>query len=34
MHDFDKDTILLVFASAQYDPKDYIRDYDEFMKAI
>lgn len=34
MHSFSKNTILLVLASAQYDPKDYIRDYQEFLKVI
>lgn len=32
MHDFKKDTILLVLASKKHDPKDYIRDYKEFLK--
>lgn len=32
MHDFKKDTILLVLASENYDPDDYIRDYNEFRK--
>lgn len=32
MHDFEKDTILLVLASENYDPDDYIRDYNEFRK--
>ena len=29
---FSKDAILLVFASEKYDPQDYIRDYNEFLK--
>lgn len=33
MHDFEENTILLVLASMKFDPKDYIRDYDEFLKA-
>ena len=32
MHQFSKDAILLVVASAPYDPKDYIRDYSDFKK--
>jgi UDP-2-acetamido-3-amino-2,3-dideoxy-glucuronate N-acetyltransferase len=32
MHDFTKDTILLVLASHQYDEGDYIRSYEEFLK--
>jgi hypothetical protein len=29
---YQKDAIQLVFASSQYDEKDYIRDYDDFKK--
>lgn len=29
---YSSDAVLLVFASHQYDPHDYIRDYDEFLK--
>jgi carbonic anhydrase/acetyltransferase-like protein (isoleucine patch superfamily) len=29
---FSRDAVLLVFASEHYDPKDYIRNYDEFLK--
>ena len=32
MHDFKKDTVLLVVASEVYDPADYIRDYNEFLE--
>ncbi len=32
MHGFKKDTILLVLASHIYDPDDYIRDYQQFLK--
>ncbi len=28
---YSEDAILLVLASEEYDPKDYIRDYDEFL---
>jgi dTDP-4-dehydrorhamnose 3,5-epimerase-like enzyme len=34
MHNFQENTILLVLASKEYDPKDYIRDYEEFKKII
>lgn len=34
MHDFSADTILLVLASAHYDPKDYIRDYQHFLQSL
>lgn len=32
MENFQKDTILLVFASIHYDESDYIRKYDEFTE--
>jgi len=31
---FSADTVLLVFASHEYDPADYIRSYDEFLSAV
>lgn len=34
MHDFGKDTILLVLASRVFDPKDYIRDYQTFLNLV
>lgn len=34
MYDFSPDAVLLVLASELYDEKDYIRDYDEFLKFI
>jgi len=34
MHDFQKETILLVLASHMFDPKDYIRDYDIFRDLV
>jgi len=34
MHDFKKDTILLVLASEKFNLKDYIRDYREFVKYL
>ena len=32
MEDMTKETILLVVASKEFDPNDYIRDYDEFKR--
>lgn len=34
MHDFKKNTILLILASTNFDEKDYIRDYDKFKKRV
>lgn len=34
MVEFDKDTILLVYASDYYKEKDYIRDYQKFLKYV
>ena len=34
MHDFSDDCVLLVLASEHYDEADYIRDYDEFLRAV
>lgn len=34
MHHFSKDTILLVLASTKYNPKDYIRNYEKFLKTV
>jgi len=31
---YSSDAVLLVFASHSYDPDDYIRDYDEFLKVL
>ncbi len=33
MYDFSEDCLLLVLASEYYDENDYIREYDEFVKA-
>jgi len=33
MHSFSEDCVLLVLASEHYDEQDYIRDYQEFVKA-
>jgi len=32
MLDMNENTVLLVLASKRYDPKDYIRNYDEFLR--
>ena len=32
--DFSEDCVLVVLADRLYDPADYIRDYDEFQKAV
>ena len=34
MYDFSEGAVLLVLASEYYDEKDYIRDYDEFVKYV
>lgn len=34
MYDFSKDSVLLVLSSEHYDPEEYIRDYDEFVKIV
>ncbi|HCR81145.1 MAG: WxcM domain-containing protein domain-containing protein [Candidatus Pacebacteria bacterium GW2011_GWB1_47_8] len=34
MHQFSRNAVLLVVASAPYNPKDYIRDYREFKKLV
>lgn len=34
MYDFSMDSILLCLASEHYDSKEYIREYDEFVKLI
>jgi hypothetical protein len=31
---YSPDAVLLVFASHYYDPEDYIRSYDEFMRLV
>jgi dTDP-4-dehydrorhamnose 3,5-epimerase-like enzyme len=33
-HRYTNDAVLLVFASHLYDPKDYIRDFQEFMNVV
>ena len=34
MYDFSEDSVLLCLASEHYDPNEYIRDYDEFVKIV
>jgi len=34
MHDFSHDCVLMVLADSYYDDKDYIRDYDTFLKVV
>ncbi|EIX1387513.1 WxcM-like domain-containing protein [Campylobacter coli] len=34
MYDFSKDCILLVLSNTLYDANEYIRDYNEFLKAV
>lgn len=34
MYDFSPDSVLLVLASTHYDGKEYIRDYDEYLKIM
>ena len=34
MYDFSEDSVLLCLASEHYDPTEYIRDYDEFIKEV
>lgn len=34
MYDFSPDSVLLVLANTHYDGKEYIRDYDEYLKVM
>ena len=34
MYDFSEDSVLLCLSSELYDPNEYIRDYDEFIKIV
>lgn len=34
MYDFSSDSVLLVLASTHYDEKEYIRDYEEYLRII
>ena len=34
MYDFSPDSVLLVLTNTHYDGKEYIRDYDEYLKLV
>ena len=34
MYDFSSDSVLLVLASTHYNPNEYIRDYNDFVKEV
>lgn len=34
MYDFSEDSVLLVLSNSHYDPDEYIRTYDEFVKEV
>lgn len=34
MYDFSEDSVLLVLASEHYNPEEYIRDYDGFVREV
>ena len=34
MYDFSPDSVLLVLSSEAYDPEEYIRDYDAFVREV
>ena len=34
MYDFSEDSVLLVLSSEHYDPQEYIRDYNEFVRIV
>ena len=34
MYDFSKDSVLLCLASEHYEPDEYIRNYDEYVRAV
>lgn len=34
MYDFSEDSVLLCLSSEHYNPEEYIRDYDEFVKIV
>ena len=34
MYDFSADSVLLVLSNEAYDPNEYIRDYDAFVKEV
>lgn len=34
MYDFSKDSVLICLSSEHYDPEEYIRDYEEFVRIV
>lgn len=34
MYDFSEDSVLLCLASEHYDPNEYIRDYDDYVREV
>lgn len=34
MYDFSPDSVLLVLSNEAYDPQEYIRDYDDFVREV
>ena len=34
MYDFSPDSVLLVLSNEHYDPREYIRDYDNYLKMV
>ena len=34
MYDFSPDSVLLVLSNEHYDPEEYIRDYDNYLKMV
>ena len=34
MYDFSGDSVLLCLSSEHYEPDEYIRDYDEYVKEV
>ncbi|MCM1045881.1 MAG: FdtA/QdtA family cupin domain-containing protein [Candidatus Gastranaerophilales bacterium] len=34
MYDFSEDSVLLVLSNEHYDPQEYIRDYDEYLRMV
>ena len=34
MYDFSEDSVLLVLASTHYDPEEYIRDYENYIRTV
>ena len=34
MYDFSPDSVLLVLSNEHYDPKEYVRDYEEYLKMV